>query len=233
MNDELIPSFKKSLFDKSIDISTDLIELPIDLITENEVIKEIPVVGTIVKLGNAAITIRERHLIKKLVVFIESVNNGDVEQDVLEKHKQMLETNPKKLSTELESVLILVDRQLELEKTKILSELYKAYISTKMGWEDFIYLSEILEKFFLRDVYELQLICENKYAKEDSAVNKLSRFRLESIGLVEYFSRRASSVAVLSGERKQNQVKPTGYGKLIYECSLRKLINNDTIGVWF
>ncbi|ACD23273.1 hypothetical protein FDE76_01610 [Clostridium botulinum] len=232
MNDELIPSFKKSLFDESIDIGSDLMELPIDLITENEVIKDIPVVGTIVKLGKAAITIRERHLIKKLVAFIESVNNDDVESDVLEKHKQMLEANPKQLNKELEGVLILVDRQLEIEKTKILAELYKSYISKKMAWSDFIYLSEILEKFFLRDVNQLELICENKYVEEDNIVSKLSMFRLESIGLVEYFSRRTSSTAILSGQRKQNQVKLTGYGKLLYECSLRKLINNGTIGVW-
>lgn len=229
---ELIPSLKKSLFDKTVDLSSDLLEIPIDALIDNDIIKEIPVVGSIVKLGKAAVTIKEAHTIKKLVAFIESVNNGDVEPDVLEKHKQMLETNTKKLNSELEMVLILVDRQLEIEKTKILSELYKAYISEKMAWSDFLYLSEILEKFFLRDVHALRVICENGYVEKNDIDNKLSMFRLESIGLIQYFSRRNSSASTFSGEKEQNQMKATGYGKLLYECSLRKLINNGTIGEW-
>lgn len=149
MNNELIPSFKKSLFDTTIDIGVDLLELPIDLLTENEIIKDIPIVGTIVKLGKATTTIRDRHLIKKLVKFIESINNGDIESEKLERHKQILESDNKKLNEELENIIIIIDRQLEIDKTKILGELYKSYVCGNIDWEDFKSFSDVLERLFL------------------------------------------------------------------------------------
>lgn len=228
MNDELIPSFKKSLFNNIEDIGADLLELPIDLFTENEVIKDIPVVGTIVKLGKTVGTIRDRYLIKKLIIFIKSVNDGTIKSDVLEEHKEILESNPKKLNKELETIMILVDRELEVEKTKILAELYKAYICKKMQWSDFIYLSEILEKFNVRCNDDLREIYETGHSKKD----KFGIFLLESIGLVKYFSKQTSSKAYLSGG-KQIEVELTGYGKLFYQYGLKKLIDNGDIGVWF
>ena len=228
MNDELIPSFKKSLFNNVEDIGSDLLELPIDLLTNNEVIKDIPVVGTITKLGKTAGTIRDGYLIKKLITFIKSVNDGTISSDEIEKHRETLESNPKKLNKELETIMILVDRELEIDKTKILAELYKAYICKKMAWSDFTYLSEILERLNLRCIDDLTEIYETGHSKKD----KFGIFILESVGLVKYFSKQTSSRAYLSGE-KQVKVELTGYGKLLYKYGLKKLIDNGGIGVWF
>lgn len=228
MDDELIPSFKKSLFNNIGDIGADLLELPIDLFTENEVIKDIPVVGTIVKLGKTVGTIRDRYLIKKLIIFIKSVNDGTVESDIIKNHKEILESDPKKLNEELENVMILVDRELEIDKTKILAELYKAYICKKIHWSDFTYLSEMLERLCLRDIDSLSEIYETGHAKKD----KFGVFRLEAVGLVKYFSKRTNSAAYRSG-LKQAEVELTGYGKLFYQYGLKKLIDNGDIGVWF
>lgn len=224
MNSELIPSFKKSLFDETIDIGTDLIELPIDLIIENEVIKDIPVVGAIVKLGKAAGTIRDIHLIKKLVKFIESINNGDIKSDKLEKHKKILEANTKKLNEELESIMIIIDRQLEIDKTKILAELYKAYISCIIDWEDFKSFSDVLERIFLVDIYQLKEIYEKEDIGKEDSCYPISMSRLHALGLVQYFSGMIVMKETSNKERKEIKGEITGYGRVFYEQGIKKLI---------
>lgn len=221
---ELIPSFKKSLFEKSIDIGADIMELPIDLFTENEVVKDLPVVGTIVKLGKAVITIKEAHTIKKLAVFIESVNNGDVEPVVLEKHKEMLETNPKKLNAELEMVLILVDRQLEIDKTKILGELYKSYISGIYDWEDFKCFSDVLERIFLIDLYQLKDIYEKGVIGKEDSFYPIFMSRLNALGLVQYYSGMRVMRKTPNGEQEEIKGEITEYGKIFYEQDRKSVV---------
>lgn len=229
MSNELIPSFKKSLFDEVIDISADLMELPIDLIIENEVIQNIPVVGTIVKLGKAAVTIRDRHLIKKLVAFIESINNGDIESEELEKHKKILESNTRKLNEELENIIIIIDRQLDIDKTKILGELYKSYISGIIDWEDFKSFSDVLERIFLVDIYQLKKIYgDDSIGKEDSFY-PISMSRLDALGLVQYFSGMSVVIKTSNGEQKEIKGQITGYGRIFYEQGIKKLINTGEL----
>lgn len=229
MNNELIPSFKKSLFDKSIDVSADLMELPIDLITENEVIKDIPVVGTIVKLGKMAITIRDRHLIKKLVTFIESINNGDIESDKLEKHKEMLESNTKKLNEELENIIIIIDRQLEIDKTKILGELYKSYISGIFDWEDFKGFSDVLERIFLIDIYQLKEIYGKEVIGKEDSFYPIFMSRLDALGLVQYFSGMSVMKITPNGQQIELKGEITEYGRMFYEQGLKKLIDTGEL----
>ena len=225
MNNELIPSFKKSLFDTTIDIGVDLLELPIDLLTENEIIKDIPIVGTIVKLGKATTIIRDRHLIKKLVKFIESINNGDIESEKLERHKQILESDNKKLNEELENIIIIIDRQLEIDKTKILGELYKSYVCGNIDWEDFKSFSDVLERLFLIDIHQFKKIYENEFIGEKDSFYPISMSRLGSLGLVNYFSGMIVSTKI-SDEDKKIKGSITEYGRVFYEEGLKKLISS-------
>lgn len=226
MNNELIPSLKKSLFDSTIDIGADLVELPIDLITENEIIKNIPIVGTIVKLGKATSTIRDRHLIKKLVKFIESINNGDIKPENLEKHKEILESNTKKLNEELENIIIIIDRQLEIDKTKILGELYKSYISCVINWEDFKNFSDVLERIFLFDIQQLKEIYEKEAIGEEDSYHSISMSRLHALGLVEYFS-GITVVNEISNKAIKGEI--TEHGKIFYEQGIKKLITTEEL----
>ena len=201
------------------------------MIIDNEIIKQIPVVASIVKFGKVALTIRERYLIKKLVTFIESINNGDIEPDVLENHKQMLENNSEKLNKELEKVMILIDRQLEIDKTKILAELYKSYISRKLQWSDFLYFSEILEGLFMIDLQQLKLIYETEFIEKNKTLQAICMSRLQALGLVEYFSGMVVSVTMSDGEKKQIKGRITGHGKIFYEMGPKKLIDIGSISL--
>ena len=67
---EIVPEFNDSLVIDSSDIVGDYLELGIDSILENDSLKEIPIIKTFICMGKITKIIRERNLMKNLIIFI-------------------------------------------------------------------------------------------------------------------------------------------------------------------
>ena len=89
MND-IVPEFNDSLVIDSSDIIGDYLELGIDSILENDSLKEIPIIKTFLSIGKITKNIRERNLIKNLVIFLNELNSGNIDKEKLNKHKEKL-----------------------------------------------------------------------------------------------------------------------------------------------
>lgn len=217
--DSLIPSFRKSIFEVGGDIGTEILELGIDQLIENDIVQAVPVVGSIVKIGKGLMGVKERHLIKKLMVFINKINSGEVDNEKLIQHSNELKVNPDKLYNELEYLIIVIDRQLELEKTKVLAKFYLCYIDQLIDWNDFIYLSDILERFVLSDLSLLQDMFEKEVYIENAGFDIPMMCRLNSLGLAQYFSgMKVSSDSLSTGYKTANI---THLGKGFYELGFQ------------
>ena len=73
-------SFLESIGSRHIlDLAVEATELTLDSIVDSEVLRRLPVVGTIVNAYGAVKTVRERFLLKKLYRFFESL--ADMPQD--------------------------------------------------------------------------------------------------------------------------------------------------------
>lgn len=210
MDNELLSSFSQTIFENSADIGIDFLEIALDELTENETIKEIPVVGTIVKLGKTAIAINDRRLIKKMLIFIQEVNSGNIPEEKLVEHCEKLKNNPKKKQKELEYVIAILDKQIEYEESKLFAKLYIAYLKQDITWEIFNCFSDLLDRLVL---YDLDVLLEiyNIYSydeKDDPDVAQMSR--LNSLGLVQYFN----GTVVMIGNNKNIKGRISCTGKL-------------------
>lgn len=129
---EIVPEFNNSLVIDSSDIVGDYLELGIDSILENENLKEIPIVKTFLSVGRITKNIRERNLIKNLIIFLNELNSGNVDKEKLQNHKQQLNQNPKKAEKELGRILIILEQTIDNIKSSILGKLYKS--RNRMGF---------------------------------------------------------------------------------------------------
>ena len=93
---EIVPKLKDSLVIDSSDIVTDYLELGIDSILENDGLKEIPIIKTLISIGKVTKDIRERNMMKNLVIFLNELNSGNIDKEKLKKHKEELKQNHKK-----------------------------------------------------------------------------------------------------------------------------------------
>lgn len=76
---ELVPAFETSLFETSIsEIGIEFAELGIDSILQDGLLKDIPIVGTIVNVGKFAQNIYDRNLLRQTLSFIKEFNSCTV-----------------------------------------------------------------------------------------------------------------------------------------------------------
>lgn len=183
--DKLIDDFVLSLVQAEKDIIVDYVELGIDSIIDNDALNSIPFVRTV--LGGAKIGqfICERNLCAQTVIFINELNSGIIDKKKLEKHKRILASNTKKANRELGRVMILLNRNIEVTKSKLYARIYANYVNQNINWNELCELFEIVEKIFISDLNMLYLRFNKanellKYDKKEGY--HLSR--LESLGLI-------------------------------------------------
>ena len=93
--DELVENFEKSLFNDSKDIIEDYLEIGIDSIIDNGILKEIPIVKTIVGVLKVGKNVHDRNLLKQTLVFINEFNRNEIRQDKIEEYKKRIENDSK------------------------------------------------------------------------------------------------------------------------------------------
>lgn len=86
---EIIKPFESSLFDKNIkDIGIDMFEVGIDSLLQEGPLKDIPIVGTVVKAGQFVYNLYDRNLLNQTLVFIQQFNANTIDPEKLRKYKE-------------------------------------------------------------------------------------------------------------------------------------------------
>ena len=214
--DKIIPSFSSSLFDGNKDIIGEIAELGIDSLLDDGLFKDIPIVNILIGVKNTYQNIHDRNLLKQTLAFIKKFNSGNINQEKLNKYKEMLNEDSKKAEKELGRVLIILNSTIDIEKSQMLANLYKSYINEKINWNQFCELSEIIKMLFLSDFNIIGLIYHHKIT-DTSSIEIYPIDRLSSLGLV---NTAMMSIVISSNanSRSDKYVNLTNIGKKFYEC---------------
>ena len=143
MDNKIIPSFRDSVFTNALgDPSLDILEIGIDSIFENEILKSIPIAKIFFGIGKAVINLHDRNLLKQTFEFIKSLNNKEISEEKLNKYKNKI-SDISVAEKELGRVLILLNSFIDKEKSQILALLFRAYVNEDISWESFCEYSEV------------------------------------------------------------------------------------------
>ena len=88
---------KHVIFDNTVDLSIDISEYCIDALLNKEIIKDIPVLGSVFKVGKVAYSISRMAYIKKLLIFVQEMQKNDITGEKIKNHKNKLDNNPKNI----------------------------------------------------------------------------------------------------------------------------------------
>ncbi len=180
---EIIPSFKDSLLQDSSSLVKDYMEIGIDSILDECVLKDFPIIGTIVGVSKTVENIRDRNLLKNLYVFIQEINSGTIDKNKLEEYKRKLDSDKKFAEKELGRALILLDKYVDNNKAYILAKLFKAYINGIIVWNELVEYSEMIENIFDTDIILLKKVVNGEIKKTDNS-NRFRFERLSALGVV-------------------------------------------------
>lgn len=182
---EIVPMFNESLIIEPSDLLSDYMELGIDSVLADGVLKDIPLLKTMIVGGKIILNIRERNTMKNLIIFLNELNSGDIDKEKLKKRKKELNQDSKKAEKELGRVLIILDQTIDNSKASILGKLYKAYINQDIDWNLFVELSEITNRLYVNDLEVLKLIYDNQLSDTSNKKDMYRIERLNALGIIE------------------------------------------------
>ncbi|PVX45962.1 hypothetical protein C8C85_1773 [Flavobacterium sp. 103] len=200
--------FKSVKSEAITELTPEILETSLDLITESEVLKDIPIFGIGFKGYSLYQKITESFFTKKLLKFLFELK--DIELTHREKFINELESR-KETNKAGEKLLITLNRLNDDEKATFIGRLFKKTIIGKLEYNDFIRLTHIIDNAYIED---LKLL-ENNYhlGRIDDDVKS----NLHQIGLIK------QSISDIKRE-KQMQIRIGGKGediqpKLIYSIN--------------
>ena len=202
--DELTDSFEKSLFNDSNDVISDYLELGVDSFISDGILKEIPIVKSIVSVLRIGKNIHDRNLLKQTLTFINEFNNNNISIEKLNRYREGIENDDKKCEEELGRVLLLLNSYIDKEKSIMLAKLFKAYINMEINWNKFCEYSEIINRLFIQDFDLLRKIYYSQ-VNDTSNINDIYRVeRLNSLGVIG-MTFKSSKISSINGVQQSRQ----------------------------
>ena len=185
---DVVTPMAESLFNDDMkDLSMDFLEVGLDSITDNEILREIPIVKTVCAIRKTSIAIKEKFLLRKFFNFVKAFNNYGVEEEEISKRKNAIHNNEKWVYDEIEFLSVYLDDMDSVKKARILGRLYNEYLNRRINWERFCLFTEIVNRMFSYDMD--MLLGFYDYSKPDSSkglgFDLTSYNRLVGLGLID------------------------------------------------
>lgn len=191
--DEIIPAFETTLFDPAFtDVCLEIAEAGMDSVVDNPLLNSIPFASILLGVGKTAKNFHDRNLLKQTAQFINAFNCGNISEQKLVKYREKFNKNPQKAEEELGRVLTLLDRNIELKKSKILGHFYRSYVNEDIKWDQFCELSDVNEKLFISDIQLLRQISN----KEITQTNQCKMYRVERLNAVGLVNTATNSITI-------------------------------------
>lgn len=131
-------------------LSGDISEAVIDSILKDGLLKEIPIIGTVVGLFKVGISFRDRNYLKKIYKFLFELK--DISQKDREEFSKSISASSKKVNDFFEKLLYLIDRLDDIEKAEIVGKLFSSLIKEKIKVDDFLRIASMIDKAFIGDL---------------------------------------------------------------------------------
>lgn len=192
-------TFKKNLtitdsFEKTIestkDLTIDFIEVTIDDFIHSRILKNLPFVKSVLTITNGVISIRECHLFKNTMAFVQELHNKNCDKLKIEKYKKTVLKSDKRFNQELERVIVILDKQTEIIKSQYLAKLFNALIENNISIDEFEDYSEVLDRIYLSDLTVLlnkwEELKDCYFLAQDNEVKALKRLSRDGIGEVVF-----------------------------------------------
>ncbi len=205
----LAPSLVESFTDfDPAQITPDLLEVALDHILDESIIKDIPIVRTIVGIYKATASIRDRALVKKLVNFLSSLSA--VSQEVRQQFRARMNVDEKFKCKVGEKLLLIIERLDDMGKPSLVALAFQAYMEEYIDFDMFQRLACAIDKSFYPDLMSL---------KSSGAPNRLSpqaKLELSNSGVIEL-----QSTPMIDLSSRYNKYQITELGKALLRYVLK------------
>lgn len=127
---------------------------------KNSILPHVPFLGYLHAVYEVSASIKQYHFIKKTGSFFSAFFNNELSDEEISKFKEEMEDH-KKFSKTKEFLLIQIDRFNDQIRSAYFGNLFAAYVSRKISWEQLCDYSFVIEKMDPRGFKYLTFYMEN------------------------------------------------------------------------
>ena len=186
MDSELSLALSNSLSEETFSTVSDLLEVGLDSIMDDGLLKDIPVLSTAVSLYRIGRSLYERHYVKKLASFVYALNHDVIDEEKREYYRRKITDDTESRSKELEFILVLIERYIHSNKAELLAVFYLSYLDGNISWLDFTKSAEIIDRLLPGD---MEVLREGAKQEINDDLVSDSLLRMEGLGLFVSHSR--------------------------------------------
>ena len=145
----------------------------------------IPIVGLVKGIVKTGVAVREKHLLKKTLTFMKQLDISLSEKDLIlfNEYREKILSKDKYTIDELDRVLFILDKTVEIEKAKYIANAFYFYIDQRIDRNAFLEMITVLDTLMTRDLDVVRLLIRGNTKFENNA-QKISRNRLIAAGVV-------------------------------------------------
>jgi hypothetical protein len=131
-------------------ITAEWSEVFLDTLLADGILKDIPIISSIIGIGKTGIKINDMMFLKKILYFISQVD----EIPAKEREKVISEIDDSKnYRIKIgEKLLYIIDNCDDYEKSEITGKLFSAFLSRSIDYDDFLKCSLVIEKCMVKDL---------------------------------------------------------------------------------
>lgn len=159
-------AFDATLRDANLEsITENVTELSIDSLLKDGILKEVPIVSTMVSLVKLGANVQDRLFLKKIVSFMAGLNEISPEE-----RRRMIDKidAPGKQRIKVgEKLLYVIDACNDHESSELVAHLFKVFVEEKITYDEFLQGSNILNKITGQDFRWFLSNARNYMSAED------------------------------------------------------------------
>lgn len=208
-----------ALVSDNFDTALDYAEIGLDAFVSDDVLKEIPIVKTVVGVVKSGLKIKEIFFAKKILTFLKEFHSGKLPKDKFDKFQEEFTTDEKYRGKVMEQIMVFNDSFLQAEKSKVYGNLFAAHLNDAFGWNDFCNLSFCLNQLNMYGV---------------SLFDDMAEFGRPFYGAIDHDTKGRYPLLSNSGTISiwGNHLDITPYGLYMYHYGIKGKVDEDIRGTY-
>ena len=133
-------------------ITTDIAEAIGDSFLNDGILKDIPIIGTILGITKGTLNIRDKLFLKKMIYFLSQL--AGIPHAERQKQIQKIEASKEYKTKVGEKLLFILEKSEDAQKAEITGKLFKAFLQEVISYDLFLKCCNAVQNLYISDITE-------------------------------------------------------------------------------
>lgn len=148
-------------------VGVELLEVGVDSVLNDGVLKDLPIVGSVVGLIKAGVAVKERFYIKKLLTFLREFSSINENQRIKFITEELSDDSKRERFGE--TMLNLIERNDDSKKFSLYARVFEVHFCNSLSYEDTIRMCMMIDRTYYSDLEYILDFSDGSFGEQEKA----------------------------------------------------------------